>query len=33
MMRTHYNHSDLGMFARITTPGTIRCGDSYQLTE
>ena len=33
MMSTHYNHSDLGMFARITTPGTIRCGDSYQLTE
>ena len=31
MMRNHYNHSNLGMFARITTAGKICCGDRYQL--
>ncbi len=31
MMRLNYDHTNLGMFARISESGTIRCGDIYQL--
>ena len=31
MMRLNYDHTNFGMFARINRPGTLQCGDIYQL--
>ncbi len=30
-MRLNYDHTNLGMFARISKPGTLQCGEIYKL--